>query len=331
MSTTVVPPNVDMEEYLRSEAMHKYRSAYNKKVEDPAPPVEVVAEEPVKVEEPAKVEPPKEEKNHNQLVRSARRQAQQALVKLGRLQEQNEELARRLHQLENPTRGGDPKPATEVQEPEPQRAAFATEEEYSRALVHWAKGSVEKTLKQRDDEQTQKQRFDAHVQHVKEMDLKYKADAAKFPDWEEVAAKASKVHCDSDVMLMLSRSDQRAAMAYNFAKNPKLAEELNELTGDAKILRFHRLEGIVEAKYAEVPASKVEAAKPEPVKEEKPAEVKPPSPTAAELDAKKSKPSASVSIPSGGGAPTGEPSMFLEDNTSINPAWKDWRNAKSRK
>ena len=306
---------------------------------------EVKAEEPPKVEE-AKVEPPKPH---------ASRRERWLLKQLGKQEALTEQLNARLAELEAKSKGGDPatEPEAVKTDPEPQRADFASEAEFVRALGGWvARHETKQTLEAENKKQAELRSQESYLKHVQLMDAKEKEDIALFDDWEEVkkaglANKETLLRVTPALTECLELSDKRAAVLHYFCTHPEAVKRFDALAEfDDKdkqtpqsranqIQEFLRLEGRVESyveKYMEKKAKAEKKEDPKPpaaeVKKEEPP--KPKAPTAEERDAKKAVPTAAIS-PKAGGIADDTPKMFLDDGATLNPKWSAWRNAQRQR
>jgi hypothetical protein len=127
-------------------------------------------------------------------------------------------------------------------------------------------------------------------------------------------------------MRLIATSDQKAFVMHHLAKHPAEMQKLLDLTGkgtpadlDRQASAFRRLEGRVEGLHS--------SAKNGTDKDDKKNETKPPE-TAAERDARKNRPSESAA-PRGGSAPVTDISPVLADGKTLNPAWKEQKNARA--
>lgn len=304
MSTT--PQPFDHVEYNRkaNEAEAAARSG------KPAPAVTApVVTDPAKPGEPEK---PKTDPAPVVVPKHIRRQMRQLIeekAKLeGRLEAFSEMGLKPGEKKVEPAAGADP---------EPTRDQFGTDAEYSIALGRWdARTETRKVLATKDEETAATQKLEELKASIRTADEKMEADKAQFPDWAEVAAAAKEVEVNWDehsiLYVNLAASDVKAALLYHFAKNPEALQALLDAGADSvkQDRMFRRLEGNVEKMYTS----------------EKPKEAVKPKPTAAELDAKKHKPSEAAAPKGGSGAPVGVTPMLLEDGKTLNPAWKAEQN-----
>ena len=296
---------------------------------------EVKAEEPPKVEE-AKVEPPKPH---------ASRRERWLLKQLGKQEALTEQLNARLAELEAKSKGGDPatEPEAVKTDPEPQRADFASEAEFVRALGGWvARHETKQTLEAENKKQAELRHQDEYLQRVKAMDEKATKDREIFDDWDEVADaglknKDIKMEMTETMTALLATSDQRSAMLHYLTTHPDAVKRLEGFKDSPadQIQEFRRIEGRVESyveKYLEKKAKAEKKEDPKPpaaeVKKEEPP--KPKAPTAEERDAKKAVPTAAIS-PKAGGIADDTPKMFLDDGATLNPKWSAWRNAQRQR
>lgn len=283
---------------------------------EPAKPAEVKAEEPksAKAEAAPATEDGADPEGHTPtLPRSVRRELNKLRAELG-------EAKGQVAILRELQAAGYTKAEAKVEAAtitgavagEPTRDQFATDAEYYKAVARHeikAEFAKEQQTKALDTEQAQ---FMTIVGKATE---KFSKDVENFPDWADVVEEMDDIQIDTGkqhtFIGLIAQSDQRAAILYHLSKNPAEREALFAMSPSAQIAHFHRLEGRMEIKYMK----SAEA--------EKPAK-----PTAAELDAKKAKPSASVGV-KGGTAATVGLSMFMADGRTMNPAWKAAQNEKA--
>jgi hypothetical protein len=213
------------------------------------------------------------------------------------------------------------------EDPEPQRRAFTTDAEYTRAVSAWdrrkeAKAAEETTAVARANEQA----LAALRDEIAAADTKAVEDRKLIPDWDEVRKAAEESDEQPEftpaehpyLMRMIATSDVKAFVLHHLALHPeemeKLLAESNDLV--AQTSRFRRLEGRVEKLHSS--AQKADDKKPAAAPVE----------TEAERDAKKAKPS-EAGAPTGGSAPAMELSPVLADGKTMNPAWKERENARA--
>lgn len=247
--------------------------------------------------------------NTPKLPRSIRRE-------LNKLRRENGELAGRLAMMTELQAQGYTKAEAKQQVDkieaatgEPTRDQFQTDHEYYKAL---AKFEVRAEMTKGQQTAAQNAEFTQYMATVEKANAKFSEDVTLYPDWTDVAEAMDETPLDaqkqSTFIALLSASDQRAHILYHLAKHEGELKSLLAMTPSAQIALFHRLEGRMETKHA---------------KKEEPEKKKP---TAAELDAKKAKPSEAVAV-KGGQAVAGVPAMMLADGRTLNPAWKAARNA----
>lgn len=215
-------------------------------------------------------------------------------------------------------------PAAAVEEdPEPQRRAFTTDAEYTRAVSAWDRRNEAKAAAQKETETAANQKaLDALQAEIVAADAKAVEDQKLIPDWDAVRIAASEAEDQPEfvpaehpyLMRMIATSDVKAFVLHHLAVHPEEMEKLLDSTSDlvAQTNLFRRLEGRVEKLHSA-------AAKPA---DKKKAE------TEAERDAKKAKPS-EADAPKGGSAPATEISPTLADGRTMNPAWKERENARA--
>jgi len=311
MSTTIVTPKpaFDAKAYIdqQNAKEHGTPGAPGVKVEAKAAEPEIKPD-PKPDAKPATAEPAEPETVH--MSRSQRRTLRRLGEAEGRAEAYKEIIDRGLVPA-----AVKPAEAAPV-DPEPTRDKFATDAEYHKALGAWsARQETAKTLTLNQ----QTEQFHAAIRTAAEKEA---ADIALIGDWEEIrtaAAEDERLDCDfsrpenQTFVSLMALSPVRAEVEYHFCKIPDDFAKIIGMKPTEQIAAFHRLEGRVEGKYAK----KTEAIT------EKTAEKKP---TQAELDAKKAKPSESVSVRSTGGAAPQRPAPYLEDGKTVNPAWTAWRN-----
>ena len=235
---------------------------------------------------------------------------------LNKLRRENGELAGRLAMVQELQAAGMSKKeataAVEAAAPagEPQRESYASDAEYIKAL---AKHEAAGLMATRDAERDQQAQASQFMSGIDAATVKFHADVKdRFPDFAEVLEAAS-AKDDIDpakhetFIALIAQSDERAAVLYHLAKHADERAAILAMTPAAQIKAFHRLEGRLER-----------AAK----------EEEPKKPTAAEVDAKKAKPSGAVAAKGGTTAPASTP-MLIPGTNSINPAWKAEQAAKA--
>lgn len=289
----------------------KQESAQDRAIKQPAA-VEAKAE--AKLAEPeakaAEVESDDPEEHTPKLPRSVRRE-------LNRLRSEVGEYKGRLAMMTELQAAGLTKTeakaeVAKIESGEPTREQFQSDADYNKALI---KFEAKKLHDESQAQATAKTREQEFFGSVAENTKKFEADVKTYPDWAEKMDAMDDIALDAvqqqALVALLGLSDQRAAVLYHFASNPAELKDFMAMPFDRQEKYFHRLEGRLEA-------GSVKAAEPE----------KKPKPTAAEIDAKKAKPSASVEAK--GGQPTdGGVQMMMPDGTTINPAWLAQQNAKN--
>ena len=275
------------------------------------PPAETKA--PVEETKAAESETEHEEDEDGEPKSSTSRSIRRELNKLRR---ENGELAGRLAMLQELQAAGMTKKeataAVDAAAPagEPQREQYASDAEYIKAL---AKHEAAGLMAARDAEREQQAQASQFMSGIDAATVKFHADVKDFPDFSEVLEAAS-AKDDIDpakhetFIALIAQSDERAAMLYHLAKHADERAAILEMSPAQQIKAFHRLEGRLERAAA---------------KEEAPAK-----PTAAEVDAKKAKPSGAVAAKGGTTAPASIP-MLLADGKTLNPAWKAEQAAKN--
>jgi hypothetical protein len=219
-------------------------------------------------------------------------------------------------------------PAAVVDEdPEPQRRAFTTDAEYTRAVGAWDRRKEAKaTAAGADEAKASQASLDALRTEISVADAKAVEDVKLIPDWDTVKAAAETSEDQPEftpaehpyLMRLIATSDQNAYVLHHLALHPEEMEKLLASTGDLveQTSRFRRLEGRVENLHSSAKAEK------------KTAVVVPPAESEADRDAKKAKPS-EAGAPTGGTAPAMELSPTLADGKTLNPAWKERENARA--
>ena len=235
---------------------------------------------------------------------------------LNKLRRENGELAGRLAMVQELQAAGMSKKeataAVDAAAPtgEPQREQYASDAEFIKAL---AKHEAAGLMAAKDAEREQQAQASQFMSGIDAATTKFHADVKdRFPDFAEVL-EAGSAKDDIDpakhetFIALIAQSDERAAVLYHLAKNPDERAAILAMTPAAQIKAFHRLEGRLERAAA---------------KEEEPKK------TAAEVDAKKAKPSGAVAAKGGMTAPASTP-MLIPGTNSINPAWKAEQAAKA--
>jgi hypothetical protein len=294
MSTTpVLPKPFDPVAYIAE------RNAQAQAAKPESKPVPAVPEAKLEVV-PAETAP-KEDHDEAGKVHGNRRERRLA-------QQLGEERGRRLALEEMIAKGvvKSEQAAPAADDPEPQRAQFADEATYNRALGRWdarqeSKKVTTETLQNSEAMETLKT-------SLREAAEKADADRKNFSDWDAVAKEAEdddRMNFDttkhSALLYLLATSDQKAALHYYFAKNPDKFVEFKDLSGKpALVEKFRRLEGKVELMYARPKAAEASEETPEDRKApEKPAK----GVAAAQRDLGKPKPSAEVAARGGSPVP----------------------------
>lgn len=309
MSTPATPPPFDSTAYIRAENEREAALRSGKTIEPAAPAKTADPADPAKSGEADPAKP------HIPLPKHVRREINKLRAEKAHLEgrlaafaEMGVKPGEKAAAASGASSAGD-------EDPEPTRDKFGSDAEYAIALGRWdARQEARKVLSTRDEATAAAQRLTDVTKAIETADTKLAADRALLPDWDEVAKKATDVEVDwtkhPNLYMRLAQSDVKAFVLYHFAKHPEALQSLLDVGGDEirQDRMFSRLEGQVEKLYTT----------------EKPKEEKA-KPTAAELDAKKHRPSESVA-PKGGSAPTISTPMLLEDGKTLNPAWKAEQN-----
>ena len=237
---------------------------------------------------------------------------------LNKLRRENGELAGRLAMVQELQAAGMTKKeataAVDAAAPtgEPQREQYASDAEYIKAL---AKHEAAGLMAAKDAEREQQAQASEFMSGIDKATTKFHADVKdRFPDFSEVMDTAS-AKDDIDpakhetFIALIAQSDERAAVLYHLAKHADERAAILAMTPAQQIKAFHRLEGRLERAAAKEPEA-------------------PAKPTAAEVDAKKAKPSGAVAAKGGTTAPASTP-MLIPGTNSINPAWKAEQAAKN--
>ena len=300
----------------------------------PEPPKKEEKQPEIKVE-PAK-EPPEPAQPH--VPRSIRRQINQLQRQLG----EAEGRAAMLQELiDRGMSSGGAKAAVAAAEPpaEPKREDFLNDADYLKASArHIAREEAQAAAAaqaKQAEEAKQAEQFKDRVRAAEEAMAK---QIEALPDWEDAVEANAELHYDSEkdanFLGMLLTSEDKGLLLYHFAQKPEDYKRLIDMRDDigAQAKAFGRLEERVERLYikpVEKPPEKVAVKEPEKVPEKKPEPepIKPASPTAAERDAAKAKPSESIA-PRGGMPTSGDIEMLMPDGRTLNPAWIAARNAK---
>lgn len=288
----------------------------------PEPAAQAKAEEPPKPGQPA-AEKDDEAEHSDRLPRSARRE-------MNRLREEAAEARGRLAMLQELQAQGytkaqaqaavEAKPANV----EPTREQFNSDAEYIKAAAKFEATKVQQ-------EASARQTADAEMQELLKTananTVKYEADAANFPDWEEAQETMAGISLDGANTEMLvglfAESDQRAGVSYYWAKHPDEFKEFLKMPARQQIRTFHRLEERVEQLYSKKAAAADAGAAQAPPKASAKDRTTPEKPeqgaqTAADRDVRKPRPSTEVAA-RGGTAPPEEPPIG-------SPAWMARRN-----
>ncbi len=220
---------------------------------------------------------------------------------------------------------GDKKAADAEANTEPKRDKFTAgaqgDAEFTKALVKFTNGQ----------EQAVKDQNAALAQRITDMGKKCEEDFKLIPDWEAHAKAAEEdgpeIKWDApenyQLSMLFGTSEYQALALDYYATHPEELEELVDLKGVAQISEFRALEGHLKREYSKLKKQAMEGAGKQTateVKEKKPAEAARP---------KLPEPSESVAA-RGGSAPPTEVSPYLADGSTINPVWKEMRNAKER-
>ena len=267
-------------------------------------------------------EPVEDSGEHARLSRSQRRLMRQ----LGEAEGRAKALEEMIGKLQGvkPAQQDTAAAATDA-DPEPKEADFKTWNEYTAALSKWAaRQETTKALSKAEEKTKATEELESYRQHVRAMDVKAQEDIKKLSDWDEVSKQATEEGPEfnpdehPNLMGLIASSDMKAYVLYHFAKHPEDLERMLELSkkpGD-QIRQFARLEGRVEKLYGDGVEAKPAAEK---------SKAAAATPTAAERDARKAKPSEAVAA-RGGSAPAQEISPVLGDGRTLNPAWKERAN-----
>ena len=265
-------------------------------------------------------EPVEDNGEHARLSRSQRRLMRQ----LGEAEGRAKALEEMLGKLQGakPAQQETAAAATDA-DPEPKEGDFKTWNEYTAALSKWAaRQEATKALSKAEEKTKATEELETYRQHVRAMDVKAQEDIKKLSDWDEVSKQATEEGPEfnpdehPNLMGLIASSDMKAYVLYHFAKHPEDLERMLELSkkpGD-QIRQFARLEGRVEKLYGDGVEAKSEKSKAAAA-----------TPTAAERDARKAKPSEAVAA-RGGSAPAQEISPVLGDGRTLNPMWKERAN-----
>jgi hypothetical protein len=277
-----------------------------------------------KVAEPAAAaaEPPKPN-------RADRRALNHAQQELGAEKARREIAEAELAKLKAAASTTAPAAAAVEEDPEPQRRAFTTDAEYTRAVSAWdRRKEAKETAAQGAEAAANQKALEALQAEIIAADTKAVEDQKLIPDWDEVKKAAEESEDQPEftpaehpyLMRMIATSDVKAFVLHHLALHPEEMQKLLAESSDlvAQTSRFRRLEGRVEKLHSS--AAKADDKKPAPAA----AAVE----TEAERDAKKAKPS-EAGAPTGGSAPAMELSPVLADGKTMNPAWKERENARA--
>lgn len=207
-------------------------------------------------------------------------------------------------------------------DPEPIRADFTTDAEWYRAVGRWdARQEAAKVGTKIAEQQTQAQELETMRGEMMAAQEKAVKDKAIFEDWDAVLQKQQESEEDGTAptfsiethptfVIMISRSDVKAHLAYHFAEHPDELQTILDLPDSSakQIAAFHRLEGRLEKEYSKPKVAQAvedktpeQRATPEKAAQARGAE------SAQVIVERKPKPSASVNAPGGGSPVPDEP------------------------
>lgn len=260
------------------------------------------------VEEKKTEEQPKEKnKERRPLSRSDRRKLTTAIKAAEYERGRREATEQLLQQFQRQPE--QPKPVSGA----PKREDFASDAEYAADVAkREARSEVEKSERSRKEaEEINLEVSAANNAHKEQMEF--------IPEYEDIMHKANKLIIGDDNFLeyLIATSSMQAHVIEYFVNNPDewsaiLASKGNQVKQGRL---FAQIEGEAKATYKQ----RKKAA--EAPKKEEPKE------TAAERDAKKAKPSETVTA-KGGQPADGTISMMMPDGRTMNPAWKHLQNQK---
>ena len=149
--------------------------------------------------------------------------------------------------------------------PKPARSEFADESDFLEALTDWKTDQKLTAHKQQTTAERQQEaeasqsaaRFDLYQQRVND-------SAEAMPDYHEVVGQ-SDVPAAPHVLESIIESDSGPALAYHLAKNPDVAERLNDMTPLQAAREIGRIEAQLAQPKAETPPQKRTTNAPAPI------------------------------------------------------------------
>lgn len=260
------------------------------------------------VEEKKTEEQPKEENKERRLLSRSDRRKLTTAIKAAEYERGRREATEQLLQ-QFQRQPEQPKPVSGA----PKREDFASDAEYAADVAkREARSEIEKSERSRKEaEEINFEVLTANNAHKEQMEF--------IPEYEDIMHKANKLIIGDDNFLeyLIATSSMQAHVIEYFVNNPDewsaiLASKGNQVKQGRL---FAQIEGEAKATYKQ----RKKAA--EAPKKEEPKE------TAAERDAKKAKPSETVTA-KGGQPADGTISMMMPDGRTMNPAWKHLQNQK---
>lgn len=280
------------------QANEQEQAARDGKIAAPALPVE---------EKKTEEQPKEENKERRPLSRSDRRKLTTAIKAAEYERGRREATEQLLQQFQRQPE--QPKLASGA----PKREDFASDAEYAADVAkREARSEIEKSERSRkEEEEINLEVSAANNAHKEQMEF--------IPEYEDIMHKANKLIIGDDNFLeyLIATSSMQAHVIEYFLNNPDewsaiLASKGNQVKQGRL---FAQIEGEAKATYRQ----RKKAA--EAPKKEEPKE------TSAERDAKKAKPSETVTA-KGGQPADGTISMMMPDGRTMNPAWKHLQNQK---
>lgn len=205
---------------------------------------EIKAEEEKTDEKQEKKDNPKLQKRFSELTeqrKAAEAKAERERVARESAERERDELKAKL----NPQK---------TEDVEPKRDQYASDEEYSKALVDHR---VDAKLKERDKQEAEKKNREEQERRVTTWQERVKAAKAELPDYQE-KIEAAKVMVSDQVRDAIFESDIGPQILYHFAEHPEEAERIGKLTVGGALKAIGKLEAKLEKieKEPEKPESK---------------------------------------------------------------------------
>lgn len=139
--------------------------------------------------------------------------------------------------------------------PAPDKATFATYDEYVEALADWkAEQKVEAAMRRRDAEQASRAEAQAREATAQTWDQRQAAARQALPDYDQVL-DAADVPISQAMQEILLESEHGPRLAYHLAKNPTEAQRIAGLSDRAAAHALGRLEASLAAAAPPPPSS----------------------------------------------------------------------------